>query len=80
VIDVFAPRELRPRIIEPSGLRLMQEPNFSLTQETFETVTRWRGEGPVEKRTPPILLQAQGAPWTSICLALEKASASLPPL
>jgi SAM-dependent methyltransferase len=73
-IDVFAPRELRSRIIEPSGLRLMQEPDFAVSKESFETVTHWRGDRPVEMRRPHILLQAQGAPWTSVCLALEKAS------
>lgn len=74
VVEVFTPRELRSRIVRPSGLRLVQEPALELSPETFESITRWGGDGPVERRTPHILLQAHGAPWTSICLALEKAS------
>ena len=74
VLDVFTPRELRSRIVVPSGLRLMQEPDLRLSPETFESVTRWGAAGPIHRRTPHILLQAQGAPWTSICLALEKPS------
>jgi ubiquinone/menaquinone biosynthesis C-methylase UbiE len=72
VVEVFTPRELRTRVVLPSGLRLMQEPALDLSPETFESVTRWASDGPLKRRTPHILLQAQGAPWTSICLALEK--------
>ena len=74
VVEVFTPGELRRRIVRPSGLRLVQEPDFSLSPETFDSVTPWGAGGPLERRSPHILLQARGAPWTSVCLALEKPS------
>jgi Methyltransferase domain len=74
VLDVFTLREVRSRIVRPSGLRLMQEPSLHLSPETFKNICRWGTNGPLNRRTPHILLQAQGAPWTSVCLALEKPS------
>jgi SAM-dependent methyltransferase len=74
VVEVFTPGELQRRIVRPSGLRLLQEPDLELSPQTFESITRWGADGPVERRTPHILLQGHGAPWTSVCLALGKPS------
>jgi SAM-dependent methyltransferase len=78
IIDAFTARELEPRIVTPSGLRLMQELDMTLSPESFENTTRFIGdalEHPDGRRWPHIMLQAHGAPWTSVCLALEKPAA-----
>ena len=80
IVDVFTPRELRTRIVRPSGLHQMQAFDGHLSEETFQNIARWHGDGRLEPATgalhPHILLQAHGAPLTSVCLALEKPSAS----
>ena len=76
VVEVFSPRELDSRIVKPSGLRLMQPLDTNLSEETFENVARLQPDGRLEtpsgSRQPHILLRGHGAPWTSVCLALEK--------
>jgi SAM-dependent methyltransferase len=73
--DVLTWREIVANIIRPSGLRLMQPLDRSLTQGTFANVVRiLEGRlvytnGP---ESPHILLRARGAPFTSVALALEK--------
>lgn len=78
VVEVFSPQELDTRIVKPSGLRLMQPLDTSLSTETFENIARLHEDGRLEtpsgSRQPHILLQGHGAPWTSVCLALEKAA------
>jgi SAM-dependent methyltransferase len=78
VVEVFTPRELETRIVRPSGLRLVQQLDTSLSEETFANVTRLHPDGRLEpasgSRHPHILLRGHGAPWTSVSLALEKAS------
>jgi SAM-dependent methyltransferase len=74
-IDAFRPRELSSRIVRPSGLRLMQPLRTEVSPETHENVCRFIGEDlrPESGRWHPhILLRGYGAPWTSVCLALEK--------
>jgi SAM-dependent methyltransferase len=77
LIDVFTPRELRSRVVRPSGLRLMQPLDTDISPESYENVTRFVDDE-LQPRTgrhlPHILLRAHGAPWTSVCLALEKPS------
>jgi SAM-dependent methyltransferase len=77
IVDVFTARELHARIVGPSGLRLMQPLHREMSPETFENVTLFR-DGRLEpasgRHFPHILLRADGAPWTSVCLALEKPS------
>jgi SAM-dependent methyltransferase len=76
VVEVFSPRELDTRIVRPSGLRLMQRLDTRISDETFENVARLHPDGRLEpssgSRQPHILLRGHGAPWTSVCLALEK--------
>ena len=80
VIEVFTPAELQKRIVAPSGLRLLQEPELGLSPATFENVATLHPDGRLDTttghRTPHILLQGPGAPWTSVCLALAKPSAA----
>jgi SAM-dependent methyltransferase len=75
-VDAFTPRELQRDIIGPSGLQLVQPLNLELSPETFANVIRYGQDGPVdpaqEASRPQIVLQAHGAPWTSMCLALRK--------
>ena len=78
VVEVFTAREIKRRIVEPSGLRLLQPLDTGLSEETFENVARLHPDGrletPTGSRQPHILLRGHGAPWTSVCLALEKPS------
>jgi SAM-dependent methyltransferase len=82
-IDVFTPKELLSRIVRPSGLRLVQPMDLTLSAPTHDNVVRCLGgrfEFPSE-RYPHIVLQAQGsalglrgrsASFTSIALAMQK--------
>ena len=82
-IDVFTPKELLSRIVRPSGLRLVQPMDLTLSTPTHENVVRCLGgrfEFPNEP-FPHIVVEARGsafglrgrtASFTSIALALEK--------
>jgi len=78
VVEVFSPRELEQQIVRPSGLRMMQPLETELSPESFENVTRLHPNGRLEpssgRHRPHILLKGHGAPWTSVCLALQKPS------
>jgi SAM-dependent methyltransferase len=75
--DVFSVRELRSRIVRPSGLRLMQPLDRSLAPETWENLARY-AEGSHDIVTPSgsfyphILLQVSRSVFTSVALAMEK--------
>lgn len=74
-VEVFTPRELRSRIVEPSGLELVQPMDLTLSQESRGNVIRAIGgrfEPATGREWPHVLLQAHGAPWTSIALAMRK--------
>ena len=68
------PRELRSRLVIPRGAAAHARSRSVPPPETFESITRWGAVGPIDRGTPHILPKAQGDPWTSICLALEKSS------
>jgi hypothetical protein len=82
-IDVFTPKELLSRIVRPSGLRLVQPIDLTLSAPTHDNVVRCLG-GRLEfpnDRYPHIVLEAQGsalglrgrsASFTSIALAMQK--------
>lgn len=78
VPEVFTPRELRKRIVEPSGLRLVQPLDLSLSDESWENVTRSLAGGQLQPATgnywPHILVAASRSVFTSVCLPLEKPS------
>jgi SAM-dependent methyltransferase len=82
-IDVFTPRELISRILRPSGLRLVQPIDLTLSAATHENVIRCLGgrfEFPnepfphivVEPEGSAFLLRGRAAPFTSIALAMSK--------
>jgi SAM-dependent methyltransferase len=83
-VDVFTPRELHALLVAPSGLRLLQELDLTVSPANYENVIQWLGEGRFESsgRTyPHIMLQPQGsifffrggaAPFTSVALAMIK--------
>ena len=85
-IDVFTPRELESRIVRPTGLELVQPLDRTITRSTRENPILMFGDGRFEAAHAPwphILLQpqgsafflrAQGAPFTSVALALHKPS------
>ena len=74
--DVFRPHELQTRLIEPSGLRLMQPLDLSLSGETRANVQRMRRDGTVRPSAgatyPHVLMQTGRSQFTSVCLPLEK--------
>jgi SAM-dependent methyltransferase len=78
--EVFTPRELRSRIVEPSGLRLLQPLDRSLSAETWRTATRIFPDGRLEERPgghyPLVLLGAGRSFFTSVCLVLQKPGGS----
>lgn len=75
--EVFTPRELRRRIVGPSGLELMQPLDLSLSPESFTNLTRSLPGGALEPATgdywPHVLLQSDRSVFTSVCLPLVKA-------
>jgi SAM-dependent methyltransferase len=84
-LDVFTVDEIESLIVRPSGLTLMQQLDLSLSPRTFDNVIRWSGpdryEPAMGKEWPHIVLRpalsafgkrVDGAPFTSIALALEK--------
>jgi SAM-dependent methyltransferase len=78
--EVFTPRELRSRIVEPSGLRLLQPLDRSLSAETWRTATRIFPDGRLEERPeghyPLVLLAAGHSFFTSVCLVMQKPGGS----
>ena len=82
-IDVFTPKELISRIVRPSGLRLVQPIDLTLSAPTHENVIRCLGgrfDFP-NKPYPHIVVEPQGsafglrgrtATFTSIALAMWK--------
>jgi SAM-dependent methyltransferase len=74
--ETFTPRELERYIVEASGLELVQPLKTEVSSESYENLARWAGDSePVTAsgdRFPHIMLQAHGAPWTSVFLALRK--------
>jgi SAM-dependent methyltransferase len=75
--EALTPRELERRIVRPSGLRLMQPLDTSLSPESWDNLARYpRGSLQVEPRSgsfyPHILLQASRSAFTSVCLPLQK--------
>lgn len=78
VVDqVFTPRELLKRIVEPSGLELMQPLDLSLSEESWENLTVSGEEGGLHPKSgdywPHVLLQSDRSVFTSVALPLVKA-------
>jgi SAM-dependent methyltransferase len=74
--DVFTPRELQRDIVGPSGLELVQPLSLAQSPRSRDNIIRWNSDGTLDPERdasrPHIVLQAFGAPWTSVFLALRK--------
>jgi SAM-dependent methyltransferase len=74
--EVFTPAELRRSIVDASGLELVQPLDTKVSEASFENLARMGADGQPTTASgsvfPHIVLQAFGAPWTSVCLALRK--------
>lgn len=80
MVEGFTPRELRTRIVKPSGLELVQPLDLSLSPESWENLTITHGGDRLEPRSgrfyPHVLLQTGRSIFTSVCLPLRKAPAA----
>ena len=74
--DVFTPGELTKLIVEPSGLRLMQPLDATVSPESWGNLTLCSPDGQLISRTgdkyPMVLMQLRRSVFTSVCLILEK--------
>jgi hypothetical protein len=74
--DVFTPKELIKHIVEPSGLRLMQPLDGTVSPESWDNLTLCSPDGRLISRTgekyPMVLMQLRRSVFTSVCLILEK--------
>jgi len=80
LIEAFTPRELRTRIVRPSGLELVQRLDLSLSPESWENLTITYPDGTLEPASghfyPHVLLKSGRSVFTSVCLPLRKAPAA----
>jgi hypothetical protein len=76
VDQVLTPREIQRLIVEPSGLRLLQPLDLTLSEESWVNLTRSRPGGRLEPATgdywPHILVQFDRSVFTSVCLVMER--------
>jgi ubiquinone/menaquinone biosynthesis C-methylase UbiE len=74
--DVFTPRELDKLIVRPSGLRLLQPLDTTVSPESWDNLTLCSPDGRLIPRTgekyPMVLMQLRRSVFTSVCLILEK--------
>ncbi len=75
--EAFTPRELVSRIVRPSGLRLVQPLDLTLSEESWGNLTVVHPGGRLEPATgrvhPHLLLKIRRSVFTSVCLVLVKA-------
>jgi ubiquinone/menaquinone biosynthesis C-methylase UbiE len=78
--EMLTRRELLTLIVRPSGLRLMQPMDFTVSPGSWENVTTYSGDGQLVSRTgrtyPMVLMQKARSVFTSVCLILEKPGTS----
>jgi SAM-dependent methyltransferase len=76
VVDVMTRREALSRIVRASGLELLQPLERGISPESMENLVHLSAGGALSFRTgeewPHLVLEAYGAPWTSLALALRK--------
>jgi SAM-dependent methyltransferase len=74
--EMFTPGELMSSIVRPSGLRLLQPLDRTVSAESWENLTVCAPDGRLLSRTghkyPMILMQASRSVFTSVCLIMEK--------
>jgi SAM-dependent methyltransferase len=79
IAEVFTPRELRRRLIEPSGLELVQPLDLTIGRDAWENVHTIEGDGTVTstagKPYPHVVVRAHWSDFTSVCLPLVKPAA-----
>lgn len=84
VLEVFTPEEIQKHVVEPTGLPLVQPLDLTVSDETFDNLIRWVGDGELTPKTgkdyPHILLKGHGSPWTSAFLAFQKPAVQDAPL
>ncbi|HEY1359797.1 MAG TPA: class I SAM-dependent methyltransferase [Thermoleophilaceae bacterium] len=77
-VDVLTADEIEAQIVEPSGLRMLQPLDMSLSERSWDNLTRLRPGREPEPRTgsfhPHVLLRFRQSTFTSACVVLEKAS------
>jgi SAM-dependent methyltransferase len=75
VIDAFTVSEMQRYIVAASGLPLVQPLDTTVSPASFANIATWRGAGEPETASgslfPHVMLQADGAPWTSAFLAMH---------
>jgi SAM-dependent methyltransferase len=75
-VDVLTAEEIRAQIVEPSGLRMLQPLDLSLSERSWDNVTRLRARGEPQPRSgsfyPHVLLRFRMSTFTSACVVLEK--------
>lgn len=74
--EAFTPAELLSQVVAPSGLRLAQGLDLSLSRASWDNVTRIHSGGRLEPASgrihPHVLVQISRSVFTSVCLVLEK--------
>jgi hypothetical protein len=73
--EVFTPRELRMRILAPSGLRLIQPLDRRLSRRSWQNVRKLSTDGrllPAAQEYPMILMAMSRSLFTSVCLVMQK--------
>ncbi|HWF52107.1 MAG TPA: class I SAM-dependent methyltransferase [Solirubrobacteraceae bacterium] len=74
--DVFTRRELARHIVGPSGLRLMQPLDTTISPQSWDNLTLCAPDGRLLPKTgekyPSVLMQLRRSVFTSVCLILEK--------
>jgi SAM-dependent methyltransferase len=74
--ELFTPGELERLIVEPSGLRLLQPVDRTLSEKSWENITRVAPDGRLASRTgelyPLVLMQIGRSAATSVLLPMEK--------
>jgi SAM-dependent methyltransferase len=76
VIEAFTPSELATQIVRPSGLTLLQPLDLTLSEESWDNLSRPLPGGEIETATgepyPMILVQVRRSVFTSACLVMRK--------
>lgn len=79
IAEVFTPRELVRRVVEPSGLQLMQPLDLAIGEDAFANVHTINPDGTVTSSTgeayPHVIVRAHRSAFTSVCLPLVKPAA-----
>jgi SAM-dependent methyltransferase len=79
IAEVFTPRELLRRVVEPSGLQLMQPLDLAIGEDAFANVHTINPDGTVTSSTgeayPHVIVRAHRSAFTSVCLPLVKPAA-----